>query len=340
MRIERVLIVGLGSIGQRHLRLAREMLPDALIMVLRHRPSEEIPEFADACCSSIDDALAFVPNIAVIAGPSAMHAAMALPLAEAGVHLLIEKPLDASAEVALPLVRNVANRGVACLIGYNLRFLPSLGAFREFVHSGRIGRVLSVRCEIGQYLPGWRPGIDYRAGVSASRELGGGAVLELSHEIDYLRWIFGEIAWVKAVLSRQSDLEIDVEDTAHLILGFAAEDNVHPLLGTLSMDFVRHDTTRTCIAIGEHGSLRWNALTGTVDCFDAGSSGWTSLVAHPHQRDDSYRAEWAHFLACVRQKVVPLISAEDGWRTLCVADAARRASAEDRTVRVELEFVK
>lgn len=340
MRIERVLIVGLGSIGQRHLRLAREMLPDALIMVLRHRPSEEIPEFADACCSSIDDALAFVPNIAVIAGPSAMHAAMALPLAEAGVHLLIEKPLDASAEVAVPLVQNVANRGVACLIGYNLRFLPSLGAFREFVHSGRIGRVLSVRCEIGQYLPGWRPGIDYRAGVSASRELGGGAVLELSHEIDYLRWIFGEIAWVKAVLSRQSDLEIDVEDTAHLILGFATEDNVHPLLGTLSMDFIRHDTTRTCIAIGEHGSLRWNALTGTVDCFDAGSSGWTSLVAHPHQRDDSYRAEWAHFLACVRQEVVPLISAEDGWRTLCVADAARRASAEDRTVRVELEFVK
>lgn len=340
MRIERVLIVGLGSIGQRHLRLAREMLPDALIMVLRHRPSEEIPEFADACCSSIDDALAFVPNIAVIAGPSAMHAAMALPLAEAGVHLLIEKPLDASAEVALPLVRNVANRGVACLIGYNLRFLHTLRAFREFVHSGRIGRVLSVRCEIGQYLPGWRPGIDYRAGVSASRELGGGAVLELSHEIDYLRWIFGEIAWVKAVLSRQSDLEIDVEDTAHLILGFATEDNVHPLLGTLSMDFIRHDTTRTCIAIGEHGSLRWNALTGTVDCFDAGSSGWTSLVAHPHQRDDSYRAEWAHFLACVRQKVVPLISAEDGWRTLCVADAARRAFAEDRTVRVELEFVK
>ena len=338
MRVERVLIVGLGSIGQRHLRLAREMLPGALIMVLRHRPSEEIPEFADACCSSIDDALAFVPNIAVIASPSAMHAAMALPLAEAGVHLLIEKPLDASAEAAVPLVRSVADRGVACLIGYNLRFLPSLGAFREFVHSGRIGRVLSVRCDIGQYLPSWRPGNDYRAGVSASRELGGGAVLELSHEIDYLRWIFGEIAWVKAALSRQSDLEIDVEDTAHLILGFVPEENRQPLLGTLTMDFIRHDTTRTCIAIGESGSLRWNALTGTVDCFDAGSSGWTPLVSSPHQRDDSYRAEWAHFLACVRREVAPLISAEDGWRTLYVADAARRASAEGRTVSVDLEF--
>ena len=83
------------------------------------------------------------------------------------------------------------------MTAYNLRFLPSLQAYRERIQFGVIGKVLSVRCEIGQYLPSWRPGSDYRQAVSASRALGGGALLELSHEIDYLRWIFGEVAWVQ-----------------------------------------------------------------------------------------------------------------------------------------------
>ena len=77
-----------------------------------------------------------------------------------------------------------------------------------------------LRCEIGQYLPLWRPGSDYRLGVSANRALGGGVLLELSHELDYLRWIFGDVDWVQASLERQSALEIDVEDTAHLLLSF------------------------------------------------------------------------------------------------------------------------
>jgi predicted dehydrogenase len=189
-----------------------------------------------------------------------------------------------------------------------------------------IGKVLSVRCEIGQYLPSWRPECDYRQGVSAQHELGGGVLLEISHELDYLRWIFGEVDWVKATLSHQSSLEIDVEDTAHLTLGLAPAVKGHQLIGTINLDFIRHDTTRLCVAIGEKGSLRWNGLTGEVSLYEAGAKEWRELFSHPHQRDDSYLAEWKNFISCVTEDKTPLVTGEDGLKVLKIIEAARHSA--------------
>lgn len=324
--IERLLIVGHGSIGRRHLRIARELLPDADIRVLRHQPCESTPEYADGCMSRLDEALAFAPQAAVIASPSSFHMHTAQPLAEAGVHLLVEKPLAASLEGIGQLMAAAANR-IVLMTAYNLRFLPSLQEYRRLIQSGYIGKVISVRCEIGQYLPSWRPGSDYRQGVSASRALGGGALLELSHEIDYLRWIFGEMAWVRATLSKQSVLEIDVEDTAHLILGFDPDADGRILIANLTMDFVRHDTTRQCLAIGEQGSLRWNGLTGVVDLFPAGGTAWVPVFTYQSQLDETYTREWKHFLCCILEDSAPLIGGRDGLAVLSIIEAASRSAA-------------
>ena len=330
--MNRILIIGHGSIGQRHLRIARGLLPNADIRVFRHQKCEFVPDYADGCMSSLDEALAFAPQAAVIASPSTFHLQTAQPLAEAGVHLLVEKPLASSSGDVAQLLTSCAAHGNVLMTAYNLRFLPSLQAYRNKVQSGAIGRVLSVRCEIGQYLPSWRPGSDYRQGVTASRALGGGALLELSHEIDYLRWIFGEVAWVRASLSKQSNLEIDVEDTAHLILGFETDGEGRQLIANLSMDLVRQDTTRLCLAIGELGSLRWNGLTGIVEFFPAGGTAWEKVIEHTPQRDESYNAEWQHFLACIRDGVAPLISGRDGLAALSIIEAARcSAAANDAT---------
>lgn len=322
----RVLIVGLGSIGQRHLRLARTLLPDADIRVMRHQASDDVPQHANACITSLKEALDFAPGIAVIASPSVFHMQTAIPLAHAGVDLLIEKPLAASLENVEQLLRLSSANGTVVMTAYNMRFLFLLRRFRDLLGEGAIGDVNSVRCEIGQYLPSWRPEIDYRKSVSANRALGGGALLELSHEIDYLRWIFGEVEWVQATLSRQSSLEIDVEDTAHLTLGFASKGG-RSLIGTLNMDFVRRDTTRICLAIGESGSLCWDAISGTLKIFEAGSNIWRELLKTPPQRDESYLGEWLHFLTCVARRAPPLVSAEDGLRVLEIVEAAKKSSA-------------
>ena len=332
--INRILIVGLGSIGKRHLRLARELLPSADIRVLRHQVCDSIPEHANGCFSSLEQAINFAPQIAVIASPATFHMSVAQPLARASVHLLVEKPLSASLDGVPPLLETCREQGVVLLTGYNLRFLPSLQRFRDLINENIIGRVLSVRCEIGQYLPSWRPDTDYRRAVSARRELGGGALLELSHELDYLCWIFGEVEWIKARLDRQSNMEIDVEDTAHLILGFVPASDGHKLIGTLNLDLIRHDTTRLCTVIGTNGSLRWNGLTGVVEQFEAGATEWREIFCHQHQRDDSYLAEWQHFLSCISEKTPPLITGEDGLRVLQIIDAARQASESGEQVQL------
>ena len=325
--ISRILIVGSGSAGTRHLRLTREHFPNSQIKVLRHRSECAIPEFSDGFFSTIKDAIQFAPQIAIIANPSTFHVGVARQLAQAGVHLLIEKPLSSSLEGVAQLIETCKDRKSVLMIGYNLRFLPSLQHFRKLLGEGVIGDLLSVRCEVGQYLPSWRLGSDYRQGVSAKKELGGGALLELSHEIDYLRWIFGEVEWIRSTISQQSKLEINVEDSAHLTMGFLPNSEGRQLIGTLNMDFIRHDHTRTCIVIGEKGTLRWNGLTEEVDLYEEGARRWKTLYRHRSKQDETYRVELQSFLDSIYENGIPFVTGEDGLRALEIIEAARLSSA-------------
>jgi len=332
MQIDRILIVGLGSIGRRHLRIARDLLPNANIKVLRRKLTDEIPEYSNGVFDGIDDAIAFAPQLAIISSPAPYHIATAQILAKIGTHLLIEKPLSVSVDGIGQLIETCRMHGVILSIGYNLRYLPSLQYFRKKILSEDvIGKVLSVRCEAGQNLQTWRPEADYRDGVSSQKSLGGGVLLELSHEIDYLRWIFGDVAWVKAVLSRQSALEIDVEDTAHLIMGFSLIHDGKQLIGAVSLDFIRYDPKRMCIAIGQKGTLRWDGLTGVVDFFEAGQKDWRELYKHPHERDDSYRTQLGSFIECVRENKTPLVTSTDGLKVLQIIEAIRHSASSNGT---------
>lgn len=337
--VNRILIVGHGSIGKRHLRIARRLLPDADICVLSNQTLQVIPQYASRCATSLDEALAFAPEVAVIASPSPFHTQMAQLMADAGVHLMVEKPLSAVIDGCDQLIRTCDRNSLVLMTAYNLRFLPSLQEFRRMVGSGLIGEVISVRCEVGQYLPSWRPGMDYRHGVSGSRALGGGVLLELSHEIDYLRWIFGEVSWVQAVVGKQSSLEVDVEDTAHLVLGLRRGDESRQLIANLNMDFIRHDTTRQCLAIGSEGSLRWNGLTGCVDVYSAGASSWDQIFSHLPESDETYTLEWQHFLDCVQNGSNPLIDGRDGLASLRVIEAARLSASKNKAKQVIMEVM-
>jgi len=333
--MQRVLIVGYGSIGQRHLRIVRESLPDATIMVFRHQPTTDIPEMANLVTSSMDDVRSFAPEAAIVANPAPFHLEIAKALAETGCHLLIEKPISDKSDCVADFLEAIRAAGVICQVGYNLRYLPSLSRFRDLINEGLVGRPLSVRCEIGQYLPNWRPDTNYRTGVSARSDLGGGVLLELSHEIDYLRWIFGDVEWVRSWVGNVGDLDIDVEDTAHLVLGFQSEELNQPVIANLNLDFIRHDTTRICTVIGADGSLRWNGLIGMIDIYKSGGNRWEEFVVMPHQRGDSYRAQWGHFLTSIAESKVPLVDGRAGLAVLKIVEAAK-ASEQNNGVQERL----
>ena len=254
----RALIVSLGSIGRRHLANLRQLLPDAEITVLRHEGGASAPaelrSLANHVVYSLEEALETRPAFAVIASPAPFHVAVADRLARHGIHLFMEKPISDRADGVQGLIDLCRQRNVVLAVGYDLRFEPSLIAVHDAVHSGRIGRVMGFRAEVGQYLPDWRPTADYRQTVSARKELGGGVLLELSHEFDYARWIVGEVAEVFAQATRVSDLEIDVEDLAEVVLRFS-----NGAVGSVHLDMVQASPTRTCRIIGTEGTLTWDS---------------------------------------------------------------------------------
>ena len=332
--INRILIVGLGSMGVRHLKIARNLFPKAKILVLRHKQMEPIPEFADGCIASTEEAIFFAPQIAFICNPTAYHLLISQELALIGTHLFIEKPLSFSSEGVGTLIETCKSKKTILMTGYNLRKMPSLIRFRELLNDKIIGEILSFRSEVGQFLPSWRPDSDYRVGVSARKELGGGVLLELSHELDYLRWIFGEVEWVRATLSHQSSLEIDVEDSAHMTLGFSSKRSGHELIGTLNMDFIRHDHTRICTVIGSSGSLKWDGNKDEVSLFQDKNKNWSILFSHDNNKDETYEAEWRELINCITTGDTPKVSGEDGLRVLEIIEAARTSSSTGAQVSV------
>jgi predicted dehydrogenase len=309
-----------------HLRLVRQLLPNAEIKVFRHNVSDDIPEFSNGNLWSIDEVMSFSPELAVIANPATFHIEIAKTLAERGTHLLIEKPISDSVKDVSGLIDLCKSMGIVLSTGYDLRFSPSLRFFRQLLISGEIGEVLSVRSEVGQYLPKWRPSKDYRETVSAQKKLGGGVLLELSHEIDYIRWIFGEVAWVKATLSQQSALEIDVEDTAMITLGLKHSVSKKIILCSLNMDFIRRDHTRTCTAIGATGTLLWDGVNGEVHSYTEDKPNPTLLFSHPPIRDETILSEWEDFLVSIRKNRSPQVTGIDGLKVMQIVEAVRESS--------------
>jgi predicted dehydrogenase len=245
--------------------------------------------------------------------------------------LLIEKPISDSSKDVQELIDICYQNKATLMTGYNLRFLPSLIEFKKQMHSVRIGKIYSVRSEIGQYLPSWRPGTDYRKDVSAQKSLGGGALLELSHEIDYLSWIFGRVDWVKSHVSKQSDLEIDVEDSAYVVLGFEEVDG-EVLTASLNIDFIRHDTTRKCFVIGEKGTLLWDGIKGQVKFFEKSSKHWEILFLSSPDRNFTYIEEIKSFFLSVEANIRPSITGEDGLQVVNIVENIKQSSSENSVV--------
>lgn len=323
--IDRALVVGLGSIGRRHLRLLREALPEADIRVLRHSGCDGSIEKADGCFEKLEAACEFCPNLAVIASPAPFHVPVASALVQAGAHLMVEKPVSHSTAGVSELVALCAAEGRQLQVGYNLRFLETLQRFRAELAAGAIGTVRLVRCEIGQYLPDWRPDVDYRGAVSARRDLGGGVLLELSHEFDMLRWVFGEVAWLSCWIGQLGSLEIDVEDSAAVNFGF-----VEGPVAQLSMDFLRRDAKRVCTAIGDNGTLVWDAMTGRVARFDPGTGAWEDLLIAAPVRDATYSAQLHALLGAISTSRSDAIAAQgaDGLAVMQLIEAAIASDAD------------
>jgi predicted dehydrogenase len=317
----KILLVGLGSIGQRHLRNV-QTLGTFEYVALRSRGRPLPDEFSAVplrVVTSLDEAVAAQPDVAFLCAPSPAHpAVLARLVRETGCHVFIEKPMAPSVDGLAECARLLEEQGRASLVGYNLRCHPVYAVVQETLRQGVLGRVTSARASVGQYLPDWHPHEDYRHGHSASRRLGGGVVLDLIHEIDLLYSWFGKPQDVKAMAGKISSLDIDTEDTAEILCRFASG-----VIGSVHLDYVERVPMRTGTIVGDEGTLTYDLLK--PECQVHRPGGPPVVHAFPEfVRNQMYVAELVRFFEAIRGNTLCSPSIREGIDVLEIALRAKR----------------
>jgi predicted dehydrogenase len=322
----RFLIAGCGSIGRRHLgNLHRLGVTNIVVFDEREdRRREAAERWSVETTDNFDSGLEG-SSVALICTPTHLHVSGALAAARAGCHLFIEKPLGHNLECVDVLLHEIARRDLRTLVGCNFRFHPAMRELKRLVGLGTAGRLVSARAQFGQYLPDWHPWEDYRQSYSARQKMGGGIVLDRVHELDYLRWLMGEVKEVCALTGRLSTLEIDSEDTAEILLHFESG-----AFGSVHMDYVRRNYDCRLEIIGEEGTLQWSYENHSVAWFAASDRTWHRAEWPDYDPNDMYLEQMRHFLAVVAGLEESVHDVREARAVLEMAIAAKRSSA-DRT---------
>lgn len=327
----RILVVGCGSIGRRHLSNLRQIgVADLAGVDVREDRRRGVASLGIDTFASLAVGLTFRPHAVVVATPPSLHLPMALEAAARGCHLFIEKPLADSAHGVDELLDVTARQRLVTLVGCNLRFHPGLLAVKELVDAGTVGRVTAARAEFGHYLPDWHSWEDYRDLYSARIALGGGVILDAIHEIDYLRWLLGEIDRVACFAGRLSRLEIETEDTASMLLRFATG-----AIGEVHLDYVQRSYHRSCQIVGDEGTIHWDYAEGSVRWYTAAAQTWqTRTVPAAWEPNQMYVDEMRHFVRCLQGEDRPALDVLEAARVLDVALAAKASAQAGEIVSV------
>lgn len=262
--ISQVAVIGLGNISNRHRKNIKSLWPESRVISMSASGRKIAGTIADCdiTVESLAELISLAPDFVIVASPASLHAIHACPLLEAGIPVLIEKPLTMNVRDAELLLSACGKHQTPAAVGYCLRYLPAAKIMKKYLDSGALGIIYNVFSSIGQYLPDWRASKDYRQSVSARADLGGGALLELSHELDYLSWFFGEMTCQYSCLRQSIELETDVEVIADIVL----TDRVGSLCN-VHLDFLQKRVHRVCSVVGSLGRLEWDLLKNSITVY-------------------------------------------------------------------------
>lgn len=318
----RVLVVGVGSIGERHLRCfaATGRAEVSLCEVNADLRQDVAGRYAVAeSFDNLDTALAAQPDAVVICTPAHLHIPMALQAVRSGSHVLIEKPLSTTLDGINELEREIASQKRIAGVAYVYRCHPALGAMREAIRSRRFGEPVQVVANCGQHFPLYRPA--YRTIYYKDRATGGGAVQDaLTHVLNAAEWLVGPVTQLAADVGHQVLDGVNVEDTAHVI---TRHGNV---MGSFSLNQHQapNEVSITVIATGgtarfEFHNQRWRWMT------EPGGT-WTDEESPPLERDALFIRQAHAFLNAVEGAAEPLCSLADARQTLAVNLAILRSA--------------
>ena len=337
------LIAGLGSIGRRHFRNLIALGEKDIVLLRTRKATLSDDELAGYPVETdLQAALEnHKPDAVIVANPTSMHLDVAIPAAEAGCHILLEKPISNSLD-RLDLLQNAAQKsGSKILVGFQFRYHPTLNKARDLIQNGAVGNVLTVHAHWGEYLPQWHPWEDYRQSYAARADLGGGVIVTLTHPLDYLRYLLGDVDSLWSFNGHISPLEIDVEDVAEIGLKF--KDGA---VGGVHVNYFQRPPVHRLEIVGTQGTLRWDNADGILHLHKLPSSFGSYSDAPPaavsesfslpdgFERNQLFLAQTRHFLEVVRGEAEPVCSLEDGIQALRLALTAYLSQQTGQRIRI------
>jgi predicted dehydrogenase len=287
-------------------------------------PEEELKDFAVE--TDLSTALASKPDGVVVSNPTALHLDVAIPAANQGCHLLLEKPISHSMDRVDEFRQAVQRSGSKVLVGFQFRFHPTLRKAYELIMDGAIGRVVSFKSNWGEYLPNWHPWEDHRSSYAAREDLGGGVVLTLCHPLDYLRWMLGEVESLWAYTNPASELGSNVDAVAEIGLRYQSG-----VIGTVHLDYLQRPGSHTFEMTGTEGMLKWDNASAVLNLYRSSTGQWdVHLPPQGFERNWLFVEETKSFLGMIQGRNDSICNLEDGIKALELALAVQQSAREGR----------
>ena len=312
------MIVGLGSIGKRHLRniLAIENTKKLEIIIYSKQTKSYLSNHKNIkIFDTLDKCLLEKPDVGFITNETVHHIPIAIKLAKVGLDLFIEKPLSNKISNVKTFSKIVKTKKLITLVGCNLRFHRCINEIKNLIDQKVIGDIISVKVECGTYLPDWHPNENYSKSYASRNDLGGGVVLTCIHELDYLFWFFGETQEVFSMTGKYSNLKITASDLSAIILKFK-----NNIIAEVHLDYFQKPEARSCKLIGTKGTITWDSLSNEVNIYDFKKSKWKSkLKIKKYDKNEMYVKELEHFIQCVNKKKKTINDISQGEYVLKVA---------------------
>lgn len=329
------LIVGLGSIGQRHFKNLRSLGVSDLIVYRTGKGDAAFTkkfeeEYHPIVFHDLDAALRAEPDAVFITNPSVFHPEYIANAAEYGVKgIFVEKPIGNNVAIVKEAIVKAEQKNIIGYVGYNFRFHPLLQKMKELVDGGLVGKVISASVDSGEYLPDWHSWEDYRGTYPARRDLGGGVVMTQSHDLDYLYWFFGMPKRVSAFGGTRTGLAVDTDDLIKGVLEYP-----NGVIASLHMDFYQRPPRKIFEIMGTKGMLRWNyhekKLEFTPHTKEEQPQLWNDQDGF--ERNVMFLDQTRHFISCLEGREQPKVAFRDGLAVLKMGEALLRSAAEGKVV--------
>jgi len=321
----RIIIAGAGSIGKRHAGNLQSM--GCKNIVFLRRSTERPKEFPDIpVYDKLERAVSSRKDLLMVCTPAPFHLKLATPALDYLDHVFIEKPISHNWNGIKTFLDKSQKNQSMTWIGYDLRFDTGLQHVKRWIDSKKFGAPLALRIQVGQYLPDWRPDQDYSESITAQKQLGGGVLLELSHELDYARWLLGPVKRVSG-MTGNIGLDIEAESIALALLEFQSG-----ALGSVHLDCLQRSMKRTCQVICSEAVIHWDGCARSARVVGPGNKVLDEITWQDEDRDTRLRRELAHILHCLAGNEQPMVPAAEGAESLRLVLAVRESAATQSSV--------